>query len=206
MEHEELKLKYEALVIPVADEPHKCNHEKCKRCSEQGVTCCEHLPCYLSPDNIKDKTFEGLCALIDTGAVSLDWWDGDPRLTEEEVKEDLDAMMYKGYFLRMRGKDRPIVHPAIGLVECAMLTEDGCAFDFAYRPKGGRELIPGENVEEFGGCHEGYNKQTCALDWLPYHDVLQQLYSKYYLQDRAAKLHSDADFMASMITSFVLGM
>lgn len=206
MEITERKQMFEALVIPVTDEPHKCNSEKCKRCSQQGVTCCEHLPCYLSPDDVKDKTFEGLCALIDTGLVSLDWWEGDPRLTREECENDFEAQGYRGFFLRMRGDNRPIVHPAIGLVECCMLTDDGCSFDYCHRPKGGRELIPGEDVEEFGGCHEGYSKQACAISWMPYHDALQHLYAKFYLEDKEARRQSDADFMASVLTSFMMSM
>lgn len=206
MEFQEMKSRFETLMVPVTDEPHKCNPEKCKRCSQQGITCCEHLPCYISPDDVKDKTLEGLCALIDTGAVSLDWWEGDPNLTDEEnmkIAEGTNFRIdetYKGYFLRMRGDNRPIVQPAIGLVECIMLTDDGCALSFCHRPKGGRELIPGENVDEFGGCHSDYDKQVCAIEWHPYHDVLHKLYVKYYLENPIEKIKSDADFMASMIT------
>lgn len=195
----ETKELFESLVIPVAEDPSKVNYEKCKRCAAKGKVCCQHLPCYLSPDNVKDKTFQGICALIDTGVISLDWWCGDPNLSEEENRTNVGAMSHRGYFLRMRGKNKPVVHPAIKPAECMMLTDTGCAFDYAYRPKGGRELVPTQDPYDYNGCTDGgYDKKACAREWHPYYSVLDKVYAKYYLQDKLGKYDTDAQYDMEM--------
>lgn len=204
MDIEKLKQDFEPFVNPVADEPDKVNYDMCKWCSKKSITCCEHLPCYLSPDDVKDKTFQGICALIDTGTVSLDWWEDASGFPSKATFMGMFGFgdSYKGFFLRMRGKGRPIVHPAVGIVECVMLGEDGCVLDFCHRPQGGRTLIPRKTQEDT--CQEGYSKKACADDWTPYHDVLQQVYEKYYLNDKTLKIITDIDTMASMAATLML--
>ena len=58
---------------------------------------------------------------------------------------------------------------------CILLTEDGCPLSFEERPKGARLLIPSANK-----CKSLYTKEDCCIDWIKYHDILEDLHD-YYL-------------------------
>lgn len=184
-------------VMPVPHSSDGINYEECKKCAASGPVCCQRLPCSLSPGEIKDLSFQGICNLIETGLVSIDWWMGkivdDGKLDEEvirnaaeslgtDIPDDADEdLYYKSFFLRMRGKDDPVCHPAILPSICvAWSATDGCKFPFCYRPKGGRNLYPPHcTLNSSDTCKEGYTKKRCAYDWMPYHDILEQVYEKY---------------------------
>ena len=123
------------------------------------------MGCHYSPDDFSDLSFEGLKKEIDKGYISIDWWD----YLEFEGKE-----YERGYFLRVRNEYAPIVDPSWGGV-CILLTEDGCPLSFEERPKGARLLIPSVNK-----CKSLYTKEDCCIDWIKYHDILEELHD-YYL-------------------------
>lgn len=130
------------------------NLEVCKECDGR---CCKNMGCFISPKDLKSYpkiTREDLIDLLETGYVSIDWYEG---YGEE-------------YFLRMRNKKSPIIDPSWG-GECVALTMNGCSFKFEDRPYGGRKLIPSKN----GICPTSYTKKECKDDWKPYIDILDQL-------------------------------
>ena len=49
-----------------------------------------------------------------------------------------------------------------------------CPLSFEYRPKGARELIP-----DIDKCNQSYSKQQCAIDWMQYSDIMEQVYNHY---------------------------
>ena len=176
--------EYQSFLNPAKFESFKINSDVCRLCSEKGFTCCECLPCYFSPTDIKDLSYEGLKKFIDTGLISIDWYDGEPDNEYEELQEERQF-----YFLRMRGKFGKIVHPAAILTECILYNkESGCPLKFEYRAKCARDLIPVPEHDEKRPCNSLYTKQMCAIEWIPYLDTLEQL-SDYYISigERSSK-------------------
>ena len=198
-------------VKPVPHDNQMINYEECKKCAESGPVCCQRLPCSISPEEVNDLSLQGICNLIETGLVTIDWWMGkveddgtlDIDVTQNaaqslgtDIPEDADeSVLYKSFFLRMRGKDDPICHPAILPCVCAAWSAvDGCKFPFSYRPKGGRGLLaPHCGLNPTDKCKETYTKKRCAYEWSPYHDVLAQAYEKY------KEWWTDSPFMAAMM-------
>jgi len=148
---------------PVNYEILKYNPELCRGC---GGLCCKTMGCHISPEDLKDEiTVESIIRLIDeTGCISIDWWEGDP--SENNA-------VSRGLFLRIKNVNAKIIDPSYG-DECSILTDKGCPLIYSYRPKGARELIPAETE-----CLVGYSKQQCAIDWLPYRDILEEVYEYY---------------------------
>lgn len=139
-----------------------CNEELCKSCKGE---CCKSMGCYIAPDELISVDYNTLKQLLDTGFVSIDWW--------EHLKID-DGYFERGYFIRMRNQNGDVVDPSWGGV-CTALTENGCSFEFKYRPKGGRRLNPiyckGKETEN----KLTYTKRQCAIDWIPYYNILHEL-------------------------------
>lgn len=182
------------MVIPVQHCNDGINYARCKECAEKGPVCCQRLPCSISPEEVKDLSLQGICDLIDTGLVTIDWWmgriedDGTLDLDVTQTAEDIingnpdnRDPTHQSFFLRMRGKGDPVVHPAIMPCICSAWDKDkGCMFPYSYRPKGGRCLLPPQcALNPTDDCKETYTKKRTAFEWSPYHDILQQAYEKY---------------------------
>ena len=182
------------MINPTQYSEDNVNIEACANCAQEHNICCKCLPCYIAPEDVKDKTLQGLINLINTNVVSLDWYVGDPR--EEGFKEkftDKTNIFHdktiddKYFFLRARAKDKPIVHPALFQCECIFLTDIGCMLPYCYRPKGGRELLPPHcKNNPTDKCRDNYSKQQCAIDWIPYRDTLIELY-QYCIDNKKDK-------------------
>lgn len=143
------------------DEKIYCNEEACKEC--RGV-CCKNMGCCISPDDLKSVDYDSLKKLLDTGLVSIDWY------------ESLDHAGYSenGYYLRMRNQNADVIDPAYCGV-CSILTNNGCPLDFKHRPKGGRLL----NANTCENKDPTYSNYECALDWIPHFSILKRLINKY---------------------------
>lgn len=151
--------KYKAGFNPGTEE----NNESpvCAKCGR----CCGHMSCHISPDDVRDKSVEGLIKWIEeSGCVAIDWWDGD---TEENGYYD------EVYFMRMRHKNEAPVTGSYG-GRCVFLTDKGCTIPFEYRGKGARLLVPKEGFE-LAECTENYTKLMCAREWRDYQDVLTKV-------------------------------
>lgn len=156
----------------LSDEDLKSIEEHNERCKECGGRCCKKCPCSFSPEDFKDLSYDGLKKELEKNYISIDCWVGDPR-------EDSDSELEKTpYFLRVMRVNGPVVDPMEESESCKLLTESGCAFSFEERPKGGRQLIALENV-----CKVGYSKRQCAIDWLPYNEVLVRLVEEFKIED-----------------------
>ena len=144
----------------------KVNYNTCKEC---GGKCCKNLACHISPSDLKTISKESIINLIDeSGCISIDWWDGDPRKNDKNDNS-------KTFYLRIRNKDAKVIDAAFGGHPCSLLTDSGCPINFEYRPKGARDLIPVADKE----CKVLYSKQQCAIDWIPYQDILKEVYLYY---------------------------
>lgn len=160
--------------------PNNENADLCGSCTEK---CCENMGCEIFPiDVIKrygEISVDAIERWIETGYVSLDWWEGDPR-------NDMDELD-KGFFLRTRHKDAPIVDPAFQGICKFYDKEIGCTLTFEERPLGGRLVVPKPNRQcDYGEWEDkiwdyrGSSKQIAALHWLPFKDILGKIYDKYY--------------------------
>ena len=142
----------------------KINNDLCKKC---GGRCCVNLGCHISPDDLKEISFDSIISLIDDSeCISIDWWEGDP-VTDEPTGERV-------YYLRIKNKGSKVIDPAFGGNPCSLVGENGCPLPFSYRPKGARELIPSE-----GDCIDGYSKQQCCIDWMKHQDVMVKVHAYY---------------------------
>lgn len=138
-----------------------------KTCKECGGSCCKSMGCHISPGDLQNISVESIINLIDESqCVSIDYWVGNPITNKHEGR---------GYYLRMRNVDSHVIDPAYHGV-CSILTPTGCPLPFTYRPKGARELAPCANSD----CTTEYTKQQCAIDWMQYKDIMQQVYQHYH--------------------------
>lgn len=154
---------FEKYFIPSNDTLNE-NHEACKKC---GGQCCKGMGCHISPADLRKITKESIIGLIDeTGCISIDWYEGNPI-----------TGIYDGeyYFLRIRNNDAKIIDPSFG-GQCCLLKDNGCPILFHYRPKGARALNPCDGDTP---CSDGYSKVQCAADWMPYLDIMKEVYEYY---------------------------
>lgn len=150
-------------VKPASKDDSLINESKCEKC---GGNCCKTMGCHISPFDLKEVSTQSIIDFIDeTGCVSIDWWEGNPATGEQDGT--------KSYYLRVKNAGSNVIDPAY-LGKCSILTDKGCSLSFEYRPKGARELIPEEPE-----CRAAYSKQQCAIDWLQYADILENVFDYY---------------------------
>jgi len=88
------------------------------------------------------------------------------------------------YYLRMKHKCYNFVGvDAAG--ECIALTDNGCSLAMADRPKGGRFLKSSPDFR----CHQEYSADEMYSDWLPYSNILKEMFIEY-----EAKYTADGTF------------
>lgn len=161
----ELNKVFEKYFIPCTEEP-KENCEICKKC---GGGCCKAMGCHISPFDLKEISKESIIALIDESqCISIDWWEGDPITNINDGT--------KSFYLRIKNIDAKVIDPTFGGHPCMLVTDTGCPLSFAYRPKGGRDLIPHISTND---CDAQYDKQQCAIEWREHLDVMQEVYEYY---------------------------
>ena len=161
-------------------------YENAELCQQCGGKCCQLMGCHFSPDDFKDLSYEGLKKEIDTGYISIDWWEGDINKNRNEYSHII--------FLRMRNKGASIVDASWGGSQCFLWTEEaGCPLPFSARPKGARLVRPGTDE-----CPTDYSKEQCVWDWRPYQEVLIKLKNDYYV----AKIETEFEKTLKILKSF----
>lgn len=150
----------------------------CRKC---GGDCCKTMGCEISPgDVIKWKgeiSEQTIIELLNTGYISIDWWEGDPRPIRDIPYDELDTCDYRdGHYLRMRHINGRAIDPSYGGI-CVALTKHGCKLSLDQRPYGGRALVP--NVLSPGHCTSGWGKREAAIAWLPWNDLLEHVKDIY---------------------------
>ena len=175
---------------PVQEESFKIEYSICKKC---GGRCCQGLGCHIWPHDLLFISKDSIRNLIDESqCISIDWWDGNPETGVNGGE--------KSFFLRIKNKNSFVVDPSFGGI-CSILTDSGCPLNFSYRPKGARELIPVPGDKD---CHVGYSKQECAVDWLPYNDILREL-CKEYMNKNDCTINALLDFnMVNPIEALIM--
>lgn len=135
--------------------------ESCTKC---GGRCCKKTSCLYSPSDLKEVTYESIRELIDSGKASIDW------MMDSKTE---DGRYY--FFLRVREVGGNALDPSYGK-PCSMLTEKGCKFNYAERPKGGRLL---RTTVKIGECHSDYDKEQAKEEWFEYEKILHKLFYEY---------------------------
>lgn len=136
------------------------NHSRCAEC--RGA-CCNGMGCEIFPWDIEGEiTYESLKSLIDKGYVSIDYYEADNE--DDRVP-----------FLRSRHVDAPISDPAWE-GRCMHLRMNGCELPFDKRPSGSKFLVVDDELKS---CRSITNKKGVAICWLPYKEILWDLYNYY---------------------------
>lgn len=142
------------------------NYEICKQC---GGLCCRSGGCCISPDQFKEFNKENLKALLFTGMVVIDWWDGNPlnhfenppTKDEQELIDtlkDIDSRIIdeenyvgdnvRAYFIRMRedeDDENQFKYPSWG-GHCMMHKIYGiCPIDINHRGYEAAYMIPNKD-------------------------------------------------------------
>lgn len=178
-----------------------CKPEICKNCAGEG--CCKNCGCVFSPDDFyifrnqfsEKERFQYLKHFLKRGYASIDhirlsnrdtgafMINSSPIFAEISLQKLLDGE--GALYIRMRNVGKNIVDvlhlnfcTIFNTYKCVGLKENGCAFPFKKRPKGGRELIP----DIFSGrmdCKVVYSEYQAAIDWYPYQNILYKLYEEF---------------------------
>ena len=133
--------------------------ERCAAC--KGEKCCKHFPCTFAPEEFLNLTKKAyLRKLLETRLIII-------------------APIYKDVLaIRARGTKDPFTMAATDAVfddnPCALLTENGCALDYIFRPTEGLLVIPGEEA-----CHGLYEAQEKVKDWRAYKDYMNKFAKRY---------------------------
>lgn len=148
----------------------KQKQENPKLCKGCGI-CCKQAPCHYAPIDFNNGkiTYGILKKEIDKGYISII---AEPKEEKVGLFEDKYT-----YFLRVRGKNRPVADIAVS-VPCSMLTDTGCKFSYKKRPTGGKMLIPRGDSEK-RTCFLVYTIYLCREDWMPYQKILGRLFRIY---------------------------
>ncbi len=156
--------------------------------SECGICrgrCCREKGCSLSPEDMARYFLK----IGETGENT----DRDKMLkllTDERYGLfAIDSFWHERepvYYLRMKHKCYNFIGvDAAG--ECIALTDEGCSLDMEDRPKGGRLLKSSPDFK----CHQEYSADEMYADWLPYSDLLKEIFIEY-----EAKYSADGTFDA----------
>lgn len=151
--------------LPVVGE----TNERPDVCGPCGGECCKRMPGNFHPADF-GPGLEGLEKALADGVAEVDW-------VECYVGPDggLDDNA-EGYFVRTAiVGHRRVYNPVWGGGVCVNLTEAGCRFAFADRPRECRELVP---ADVLGSCRNvgGYSGKWQAADaWWPFRDTLKDI-------------------------------
>lgn len=157
-------------------------------CAVCGGECCKRMPGEYHPDDV-DASVDGILAMLRTGTVAVDWWNGDPRDHTKFAVQEADRVD-TAYFLRPRAinhqnPDDPRDWSWGG--QCVHLTPNGCRLTLAERPRGCRELVPDFDMEKREErCtrpipDHGIEsiKHEYAIRWLPHQAAIDAALSRF---------------------------
>lgn len=167
-------------------------NNECKSiCAECKGNCCRHIAGIYHPDQIKaqigDITYESLKKFIDTGKVSIDWYEDIAEFYEfddEDIKNLDNRVGPEGYYLRPRHLHSPIIDPSFGGCCIHWSLEKGCELSFEKRPLECQLFIPGSSrvCEEYYDSSivsEHFGKKEAYKAWLRYWSILDKLRFEY---------------------------
>jgi len=150
---------------------HYPNASLCRAC---GGACCKHgAGIYAPTDFDQEITPAFVLALLQTGRMAIDWWDGDATGGERD----------RTCYIRPRHKNERAVVAGWGGVCVNWSADSGCALPPATRPYQCRMLIPHEE-NGVRACHynpeDAATKGQMAARWYPYQAVLEEAIRLFY--------------------------
>lgn len=175
------------LLVTSDDNEKQYTSEKCKECEGN---CCKMGGCHLSVYDVSEDgiiTYEKVKALLDTGLITIDYWDGDTDPSKDEYSRvyflhtremviDLEnsAAVFRLNSPEIKYKLSPISYPSWG-GKCVLLGNCGCMLPFNKRPKGARRLVPLDSEN----CDSDFTKGCSAGEFREFHDIMERLYYEY---------------------------
>ena len=165
------------------------NLTACEKC--KGICCCSS-GCEISLDDLKDFNKEILVKILQTGIVSIDWWEGDPRCDyrgnelldwKEDVPEDvieeikdIPLGVSECYFLRIKDKNGKTIDPAWG-GECLLHSISAkCLIPLEHRPLAASTIVPKDENHPRCISSKRYTKKVISLQYLKFHSIFQEIY------------------------------
>lgn len=138
----------------------KINFENKELCAECGGKCCKSMPGICQPEDFGQPLTEKIAEALATKKYAIDWWNGDPRINEDEDEE-----MDRTYYIRPAIKGiQKIFHGSWG-GECIFLTDTGCSLEHNKRPYTCRMLEPQKDKN----CqYHGMGKRDETIRWIPF--------------------------------------
>lgn len=139
--------------------------------------CCTNSAGLYIPEDFKEPiTSELLTSLLNSGKISIDWWEGDFRIRNKVYKSP--------YFLRPRHKGEPAIKGSWGGT-CINYTDGkGCSLSKKDRPFQCRKLVPNFNFEtNEQNCtykpKDKAGKKDCISKWCKYQKELSDVVNNY---------------------------
>jgi hypothetical protein len=178
------------------------NYEICSKCN--GM-CCRSGGCIISPDQFEEFNKDVLKALIFSGIVMIDWWDGDPREDFDEnpteyEKKILEETKYieigcanEAYYLRMReirDKEYEFQKGSYGS-QCILHAAYGkCPIPICKRPYEAAFMVPNKlrihpdpKVRFYATCNgdnDLYSKRDISASYIKYIYVFEDFFEDMY--------------------------
>lgn len=161
------------------DLPENLNPKLCKKCKGH---CCKKCGCHFSPDDFDFKKVDDENGPRDSNEVIFD-------ILKKEIEKGYIVIEYvpseailsdtDGILLRVRNRKEGLVGDW-NRSPCILLTDKGCKLDYEDRPSGGRLLRPilNKKTKKFT-CIQHYDIDDCCREWLPFKEVLSQLYNYF---------------------------
>jgi len=154
------------------------NKDICKKC---GGKCCKKCGCDYSIENFDNLKIDNLQKILEQGDISIVSYQKFQYVRGRLINEPF-------LYLRARNKNRPIVDLLSLKTTCASLTENGCKFSLEERPKGGVNLIPGENGTR---CYHVKDAMSIIEGWRNHQKTLINLIKRLTGKSVYKKLEED---------------
>lgn len=163
------------------------NNERPDICSKCGGRCCFQMGCEIFPQDFKrwfntdTITKEMIIKALDSGEITMDWYDGDIRdevfgYTDEQLG---DEYYTRSYYFHMRGIGDKAICGSWGSPCKSYRKGTGCSLTWEQRPTGGRSLVPPESGDPKDCRNQNLSKYESCLAWVPFYQMLEDIYCEY---------------------------
>lgn len=157
------------------------NTEDSTLCGPCGGLCCKSLPGTTHPEewgSTREEIREAIHVALASGRWSIDWWEGDPR---PGVSYESDEWLPAARYLRPRRVGADVIDAKWNWEKwpCTFLRDDGCLLRHDQRPSECRSLMPSADSSQCRPESDEFTKQSNAIAWIPYQDLIEQAMRLY---------------------------
>lgn len=154
-------------------------------CRECGGICCIKCGCDYGAGDFIDKSYKSLLESLSLGDKSIVAMIDFKTLGKDKIVAE--PILY----IRARNINRDIVDLVSMKTRCSQLGENGCNYDYDYRPLGGRNLCPSK--PEDGPCRPVISPLYILNTWKPYQTQLRKIVKYYTGMSVEKKIREDVE-------------